>query len=157
MFTSRIHLSASERQWREFGTGSDVNPPSSCCLQHTTLPPTVKTFLPPPVERIPICPGAKFQPCFLGTQRLALESLPWEDRGLPPRGPKNATNYWGSRQWSLSFNPWQVPLGYYQDVNGRDRAVWHTGDPERLLQWKGRVTSAVFWHWALLNIHQETL
>lgn len=57
-------------------------------------------------------------------------SLPWEGPGLPPPRPKNATNYWGSRHWSLSFNPWQVPLGYYQDVNGRDRAVWHDGDRE---------------------------
>lgn len=51
-----------------------------------------------------------------------------------PRPPltraENATNYWGSRQWSLSFNPWQVLLGYYQDVNGRDRAVWHSRDCE---------------------------
>lgn len=36
-------------------------------LQHITLPPTKNTFHPSLVKRIPICPGAKFQPCFLGT------------------------------------------------------------------------------------------
>lgn len=67
MFTSHIHLSSAER-WLEFGTDSEAAPPSPppppFNTQHSL--PHRNTFHPPLVKRIPICPGAKFQPCFLG-------------------------------------------------------------------------------------------
>lgn len=39
----------------------------------------------------------------------------------PPTGPKNATNYWGSLRWRLSFNPWQVLLRIWIDIS------WYLG------------------------------
>lgn len=51
-------------------------------------PPTKTTFHPPLVERIPICPGAKFQPCFARAERRASWCLPRE--GSPPPSPHRA-------------------------------------------------------------------
>lgn len=123
--TSHLHLSPRE-SWEKSGTVSNT----PCSLQHITVPPTKNTFHPLLIERIPICPGAKFQPCFLETEHPALLCLPWEGPHLPPQAPKNATNDWGSRQWRLSFNSWQVLMGGYQDVNWKDGSVWHLGDQE---------------------------
>lgn len=63
VFTSHIHLSANDVVWHRFK--STPPPPVA---QHITLPPPKqKTFRTlPPVERIPICPAAKFQTSFLG-------------------------------------------------------------------------------------------
>lgn len=137
-----------------------------------TLPPTKNTFHPPPVERIPICPAAKFQPCFLGMEHPALVSPPEMARASPwQRGKKMLQIIEGADSqvfpFFLSFflAPWQVPLGGYQDVNGRDRAVWRRedlgggGELQRCTSsgWAGLVTSAMFWQLrALLNIHGES-
>lgn len=42
-----------------------------------------------------------------------------------PNRAKNATNYWGSRRWRLSFNPWQVCFRIWIETS------WHLG-------WRGR-------------------
>lgn len=124
MFTSHIHLPASE-SWGEFGTSSDASPSSH---QHT---PSHKEYIPPsPCRKDTHLPRSQIPAMFSGNVALGFSEPPLRRPRPPPIGAKNATNYWGSRHWSLSFNPWQVPLGYYQDVNGRDRAVWHSGDWE---------------------------
>lgn len=125
MFTSLINLSA-RQSWREFGPSSDAQPPPfntyisshkehiphSSCRKDTHLP----------LSQIPAM--------FSGNVALSFCVPPLRRPRPPLTRAENATNYWGSRQWSLSFNPWQVLLGYYQDVNGRDRAVWHSRDCE---------------------------
>lgn len=67
---------------------AQMRPPSS--HQHIRLTPTKNAFHPPLVERIPICPGAKFQPCFLGTKRPGFSEPPQRraQHPLPPQGPK---------------------------------------------------------------------
>lgn len=80
VFILHIRLSATET-WGEFGI--DWTPAPVSIHNH----PTKATLHPPLVERIPICPGAKFQPCF---ERVASP----EKAPASPAGPKNATNYW---------------------------------------------------------------
>lgn len=125
MFTSLINLSA-RQSWREFGPSSDAQPPP------------FNTYIPSHKEHIPhsSCrkdthlPLSQIPAMFSGNVALSFCVPPLRRPRPPLTRAKNATNYWGSRQWSLSFNPWQVLLGYYQDVNGRDRAVWHSRDCE---------------------------
>lgn len=79
-------------------------PPTTPSIHNN--PPTKATFHPPLVERIPICPGAKFQPCFARAERRASWCLPRVGPHLsPPIGPKNATNYWGSNAEGFLLTP----------------------------------------------------
>ena len=72
-----------ERVWGG-GGWHRLRPPHSS-LQHIRLPPTKNTFHPSLVKRIPICPRAKFQPCFL--ESSAWVSLPLRRDGYPPPQP----------------------------------------------------------------------
>lgn len=131
-------------------------------LPSTHNTPSHKEHIPPSSCRKDThLPRSQIPAMFSGNVAPGFSEPPLRRPAPPPTGAKNATNYWGSSRWSLSFNPWQVPLGGYQDVNGRDRAVWHKGlgGFQRCTSsgWTGLVTSAMFWHHALLNIHEETL
>lgn len=75
-----IYVSQLQRIWHRL----KHSPPSPI---HNN-PPTKATFHPPLVERIPICPGAKFQPCFARAERPVALCLPWEGPHLPPQGQK---------------------------------------------------------------------
>lgn len=85
MFTSHIRLSATET-WGEFGIDPTTTPTPLLPIHNN--PPTKATFHPPLVERIPICPGAKFQRCFARAERPAASCLPWEDPHTPPPFPQ---------------------------------------------------------------------
>lgn len=93
-------------------------------LQHSPPQKKKNTFHPLLVERIPICPGAKFRRVS-GNVVLGFCEAPLRRPRPRPGGAKSTTNYCGS---ILSFNPWQVPPGYYPRINGGDGAVWHSRD-----------------------------
>lgn len=94
--------------------------PSTPLLPSTHNTPSYKEHIPPSSCRKDThLPRSQIPAMFSGNVALGFTEPPLRRPGPPPpQGPKNATNYCGSRHWSLSFNPWQVPLGHYQDVNG---------------------------------------
>lgn len=113
------HIYVSQLQRLEESLASTETPPFN-----TDNPPTKATFHPPLVERIPICPGAKFQPCFVRAERRASWCLPRDGLRLPPQVQKNATNYWGSNTESFLLTPDR----YAEDPNWHFLTPWVMGE-----------------------------
>lgn len=100
-------------------------------LPSTRNTPSHKEHIPPSsCQKDTHLPRSQIPAMFSGNVVLGFSEPPLRRPGPPPNGAKNATNYWGSRHRSLAFNPWQVPLAYYQDVNGTDWALWHNRECE---------------------------